>query len=89
MNFQTLRAGAWLLVLSSALSACTGENQSGMSNVDRASARASVDIIRDCDKPWFDTVSASDHVTVVKGMSPIEREVCSEQLRPGSSTGSR
>jgi hypothetical protein len=79
---------ASMLVVAGALAACnyanTYENQgsSNMSNDERAAARAAVDPLRDCyDKPWFDMVSASDHHTIIKGMTPIEREVCSERMR--------
>jgi len=54
-----------------------------MTNEEKAAARAAVDPARDCyNKPWFDTVSASDHKTVIKGMTPIEREVCGIITRP-------
>lgn len=73
----------------SSLSACAGTDQpsSNLSNDQKASERASVDIVNDCSKPWFDTVSASDHKTIVKGMTPMEREVCSTILRTGNEPG--
>ncbi len=36
-----------------------------------------VGFVDDCqDRPYFDTLSASDHKTVVKGLSEREREAC-------------
>ena len=66
-----------------ALGACTSADQDGtsMTSDQRAAAWASVDPVRDCTKPWFDTVSATDRRTVIKGMTLIERQVCSEKLR--------
>ncbi len=83
---REMACGAVLLL---SLAACTDTNQpsDGLSNEQRAAARASVDVVRDCDKPWYDTVSASDHTTIIKGMTPIEREVCMEQLKSGHSSG--
>jgi hypothetical protein len=79
---------ASMLMLAGALAACTYENtyeNQGSSNMtvdERAAARAAVDPSRDCyNKPWFDTVSASDRHTIVKGMTPIQREVCAENMR--------
>lgn len=81
MNLR-MACGAILIL---GLGACTGT--SSATNEQKASARAAVDVIRDCNKPWFDTVSASDHTTVVKGMTPVEREVCSTTIRPDTDTG--
>jgi hypothetical protein len=48
---------------------------------------ASVDQLRACqDKPFYDTVSASDRRTVIKGMTPQEREVCTS-IRSGHGIG--
>lgn len=79
---------AAMLLLASVLAACTSQDQgsSTMSDDEKAAARAAVDPARDCYKPWFDTVSASDHRTVIKGMTPIEREVCSIMTRPDSNS---
>lgn len=36
-----------------------------------------VDFVTDCqDQPYYDTLSASDHTTVIKGMTPRQREEC-------------
>lgn len=72
--------------------ACTGVDQasSTMTPEERAAAYASVNVVTSCYKPWFDTVSASDHQTIVKGMTPIEREVCLERFKTdGTSPGGR
>ncbi|HEX9461358.1 MAG TPA: hypothetical protein VGB82_02045 [Alphaproteobacteria bacterium] len=74
-----------MLALATILAACTSTDygSSTMSDDQKAAARAAVDPARDCyDKPWFDTVSASDRQTIVKGMTPIEREVCGVITRP-------
>jgi hypothetical protein len=42
-----------------------------------ASSGPPVDYVMDCqDKPYYDTLSASDHTTVIKGMTPHQREEC-------------
>jgi len=63
--------------------ACTGTDygSSTMTPDELAAAYASVNVVSSCYKPWFDTVSASDRRTVIKGMTPIEREVCSEHFK--------
>ncbi len=78
-----VRSGC-LLVLASC-----GALLAGCSAVDGGSAAsyAAVDQVRACqDKPFFDTVSASDRRTVIKGMTPEEREVCMS-VRSGHGIG--
>ncbi|HEX9463009.1 MAG TPA: hypothetical protein VGB82_10460 [Alphaproteobacteria bacterium] len=77
---RTVGAAIGLCLLGSA---CAGVDQpsSTMTADERAAAYASVNVVDACYKPWFDTVSASDHRTIVKGMTPIEREVCAEHFK--------
>lgn len=42
-----------------------------------ASPGPPVDYVMDCqDLPYYDTLSASDHTTIIKGMTPHQREEC-------------
>ncbi len=60
------------LAAAASLAACNGAPMT-----PTGGSYASVDVMRACqDKPFFDTVSASDRRTVIKGMTPEEREVC-------------
>jgi hypothetical protein len=54
---------------------------SGMTPEERARAYASVDFPAACYKPQFDMISASDRRTIIKGQTPIEREVCQERMK--------
>jgi hypothetical protein len=77
-----IRIWCFALATAALLAAC-----SNMAATSRGSSWASVDPLRDCqDKPFFDTVSASDRRTVIKGMTAQEREVCME-LRSGHGLG--
>ena len=83
---MTIPTAASLLLIAAALAGCemTSADLDGrdMTPGERAAAFAAVDPARDCyNKPWYDTVSASDRHTVIKGMTPIERQVCGERMR--------
>jgi hypothetical protein len=80
-------AAATLIACTAPDMTSTDQPSSTMTNEQRAAARASVNIVDCTSKPYFDTISASDHTTVIKGMTPIEREVCSEFNRNGQQDG--
>ena len=66
MSFPT----GWRLVVACAplLVGCTAE---------LGPSRPSFDYVTDCEnRPYYDTVSASDHTTIIKGMTPEQREAC-------------
>ncbi len=70
-----------ILVCALLLSACA--DQPG-----GAASDAPAGFVSDCqDKPYFDTVSASDRKTVVKGMTEREREACTRLRGPSGSDG--
>ena len=56
---------------------------------DGAASLTSVTFMGDCqDKLYFDTLSASDHKTIVKGMSDDERDACYRAAsQPGGGGG--
>jgi hypothetical protein len=91
MTSGILRAAAWPAMAACLLaSACAGTGMdyatSGMTPEQRAAAYASVDYPAACYKPMFDAVSASDGRTVIRGQTPIEREVCIERAKPDTFT---
>lgn len=46
-------------------------------NAGAPASSPSVDYVSDCqDQPYYDTLSASDHTTVIKGMTPEQRAAC-------------
>jgi hypothetical protein len=71
----------WLCSALLALTACAGMN--GDAAAARATDYAAVDIIRDCDKPYFDKRAPDGHV-ILQGMSEREREVCQTRRQSGS-----
>lgn len=88
---QRIFAGALSLVAMCAPTMLTACADAGNQTTNVAAAeRAQVDILRDCDKPFYDKVSATDHKTVIRGMTPVEREVClmnSPSLKSGMMGG--
>ena len=72
------------LVVAGCTATSTDQASSTMTPDQRAAAYAAVNVPSACYKPYFDTVSASDRHTVIKGMTPIEREVCSQYFKTDS-----